>query len=71
MHKTYRPYDPDQLLMLPQAVRDFVPEGDVAHVISDVVDVLDLRAIEAVYEQEVRGYPPYHPRMMTKLWLYG
>jgi transposase len=71
MHKTYRPYDPDQLILLPQAVRDFVPAGDVAHFIGDVVDALDLSAIEAVYEHEVRGYPPYHPRMMTKLWLYG
>ena len=68
---TYRPYDPDQLLLLPQAVHDFVPAGDVAHFISDVVDALDLSAIEAGYEHEVRGYPPYHPRMMTKLWLYG
>lgn len=71
MRKTYRPYDPDQLLLLPLAVRDFVPEGDLAHFIDDVVDELDLSAIEAVYEAEVRGYPPYHPRMMTKLWLYA
>ena len=71
MHKTYRPYDPDQLLLLPRAVREFVPDGDLAHLISDVVDALDLSAIEAVYEDEARGDPPYDPRMMTKLWLYG
>ena len=71
MRKTYRPYDPEQLLLLPLAVRDFVPDGDLAHFIGDVVDELDLSAIEAVYEAEERGYPPYHPRMMTKLWLYG
>jgi transposase len=71
MHKTYRPYDPDQPLLMPQSVRDFVPEGDIAHFIDDVVAVLDLRAIEAVYEQEGRGYPPYHPQMMTRLWLYA
>lgn len=50
MHKTYRPYDPEQLILLPQAVSDFVPEGDAAHSISDVVDALDLSAIEAGYE---------------------
>jgi transposase len=71
MHKTYRPYDPDQPLLMPQSVRDLVPAGDIAHFIDDVVSVLDLRAIEAVYEQEVRGYPPYHPQMMTRLWLYA
>ena len=71
MPKTFRPYDPDQMLLLPPSVRDWVPTGDMAHFISDVVDELDLSEIEAVYEEELRGYPPYHPRMMTKLWLYG
>src|SRR5207237_6614259 len=32
---------------------------------------LNLSAIEAVYEEEDRGQPPYHPRMMTKILLYG
>jgi transposase len=36
-----------------------------------VVDQLDLPAIESVYEEEERGQPPYHPRMMTKILLYG
>jgi len=71
MPKTFRPYAPDQMLLLPPSVRDWVPEGDLAHFISDVVDVLDLSEIEDVYEEELRGYPPYHPRMMTKLWLYA
>src|SRR5487761_1716357 len=71
MPKTFRPYVPDQMLLLPPSVRDWVPEGDLAHVISEVVDALDLSEIEDVYEEELRGYPPYHPRMMTKLWLYA
>lgn len=71
MRKTYRSYEPDQPLLMPQSVREFVPEDDIAHFIDDVVAALDLRAIESVYEREVRGYPPYHPQMMTKLWLYA
>lgn len=43
----------------------------MAHFVSDVVDQLDLSAIESVYEGEERGQPPYHPRMMTKILLYG
>jgi len=39
--------------------------------VSDVVDQLDVSAIESVYEEEDRGQPPYHPRMMTKIPLYG
>lgn len=71
MQKTFRPYDPDQMLLLPPSVRDWVPAGDLAHFINDVTDELDLKAIESAYEDELRGYPPYHPRMMTKLWLYA
>ncbi len=71
MPKTFRPYDPDQLLLLPLSVRDYVPAGDIAHFISDVVDAFDLSEIEQEYEEELRGYPPYHPQMMVKLWLYG
>jgi transposase len=43
----------------------------LAYFVSDVVDQLDLSAIESVYEEEDRGQPPYHPGMMTKILLYG
>jgi len=43
----------------------------LAYFVSDVVDQLDLSAIERVYEEEERGQPPYHPRMMTKILVYG
>jgi len=39
--------------------------------VSDVVDQLDLSAIESVYEEEDRGQPPYHPRMMVKILVYS
>jgi transposase len=39
--------------------------------VSDVVDQLDLSAIHAVYGEEKRGQPPYDPRLMTKLLIYG
>ena len=48
-----------------------VQPGDLAHLIDDVVECLELSAIEAVYEAELRGAPPYHPRMMTKIRLYA
>jgi len=38
----------------------------LAYFVSGVVDQVDLSAIEAYYEQEERGYPPYHPRMMRE-----
>jgi transposase len=71
MAKTYKSYLPDQDLLLPPSLRDWLPENHLAYCVSDVVDQLDLSAIEAVYEEEDRGQPPYHPRMMTKILLYG
>ena len=71
MEKTYRPYDRDQLFLLPPALQDWLPEEHLVHFLADLVDQLDLSAITTVYEQELRGYPPYHPRMMTTLLLYA
>jgi transposase len=71
MAKTYRPYLPDQILLLPPSLRDWLPDNHLAYFLGDLIDQLDLSAIESHYEQEERGYPPYHPRMMTKILVYG
>jgi transposase len=71
MGKTYRAYLPEQDLLLPPSLHDWLPEDHLAYFVSDVVEQLDLSAIESVYEEEERGQPPYHPRMMTKILIYG
>lgn len=71
MPKGYRSYLPEQDLLLPPSLRDWLPEGHLAYYVSDVVEQLDLSAIYAVYEKEMRGQPPYDPRMMTKVLVYG
>jgi transposase len=69
--KTFRPYDPDQVLLMAPVLQDWVPEGDLAHFVSDLVETsLDLSEIFASYESE-RGYAPYDPRLMLKLLIYG
>lgn len=70
MAKTFRPYDPDQVLLLPPSLRDWLPPEHLVYFVSDVVETLDLNAIYQAYQEE-RGYPPYHPLLMTKLLLYG
>jgi len=70
MAKTFRPYAPDQMLLMPPALGDWVPEDHLARFVRDVVDALDLSAIEDTYTEE-RGYPPYDPRMMTTVLLYA
>ena len=71
MGKSYRPYYPDEELLLPPSLRDWLPEGHLAYFVSDVVDNLDLSAMDAVYGEEKRGQPPYDPLMMTKVLVYG
>jgi transposase len=71
MGKSYRPYYPDEELLLPPSLREWLPENHLAYFVSDVVDHLDLSAIEAVYGEEKRGQPPYDPRMMIKLLVYA
>src|SRR5450756_2629975 len=71
MPKGYRTYLPEQELLLPPSLREWLPEDHLVYFVSDVVDQLDLSAIHAVYEQEKRGQPPYDPRLMTKLLVYG
>src|SRR5712691_3070596 len=71
MAKTYRPYVPEQDLLLPPSLREWLPEDHLAYFVSDLIDHLDLSAITAVYEDEERGYPPYHPVMLTKVLVYG
>src|SRR3974390_2074287 len=71
MPKNYRPYLPDQDLLLPPSLREWVAEEHVVYFVSEVVDQLDLSAIHAVYGEEKRGQPPYDPRLLTKLLVYG
>ena len=71
MAKVYRPYFPEQDFLLPPSLREWLPEGYLAYFVSDLIDQLDLSQIERHYEREERGYPPYHPYMMTKVLVYG
>jgi len=69
--KTFRPYEPDQISLMPASMRDWLPSDHLAYFISDIVDNLDLSAIMERYSGEDRGYPPYHPAMMVKVLLYA
>src|SRR5271167_1603842 len=71
MGKSYRPYHPDQEFLLPPSLREWLPENHLVYFVSDVVDNLNLSALDAVYGDEQRGQPPYDPRMMTKVLVYG
>jgi transposase len=69
--KTFRAFDPDQILLMPPSLNEWLPEDHLARFVAELIDqVLDLSAIYADYG-EVRGYPPYDPRLMLRLLIYG
>ncbi|MFF5129321.1 IS1182 family transposase [Streptomyces syringium] len=69
--KRFRAFDPPQVLLLPPSLDDWLPEDHLARFVADLVDQsLDLSPILAGYTEK-RGYPPYHPRLMVRLLIYG
>src|SRR6266699_4762608 len=73
MGQVFYPYEPDQTLLLPPSLRDWVPDGHLAHFVSDTVDQLDLKALYARYEEreDGRGQLAYEPRLLLKLLIYA
>ena len=83
MSHQFKPYDRDQQFLLPPSLRDWLPAGDLAYFIVDVVEELDLSEIYEYYsvaEDEVSkrkrrkassGQPAFHPKMMVGLILYA
>src|SRR3979490_947369 len=73
VEKSFRPYHPNQVLLLPPSLEEWLPERHLARFVSELVEeALDLSAIRAAYTEERGcGYPPYDPRLMVKLLIYG
>ena len=71
MPTTFGAYQPDQPLLLPPDLQEWVPPGHLAHHVSDVVDALDLTAFYAPYEGDGRRNAPYEPSMMVKVLIYA
>ena len=80
MGQQFKPYDRDQQFLLPPSLRDWLPEGDLAYFVCELVDALDLSEFYRYYDvgdpagskrKAASGQPPYHPKMMVALLLYA
>ena len=71
MSNSYRPWNADQNGLLPPSPGEWLAEGDLVYFMLDTVRELDVSAITGRYEQEDRGFPPFHPRRMVTLLLYA
>ena len=71
MPTRFRPYQPKQMLLLSPDLREWVPEGHLAHQVSELVDGLELGAFYRPYEEDGRRNASYEPRMMVKVLIYA
>jgi transposase len=68
----FRRYDPHQSLLLPPNLDEWLPEEHLARFISEVVEEsLDLSPLIDRYANQDGGQPAVHPKMLTKLVVYG
>jgi transposase len=65
----FLPYNPEQVYLLPPSVKDVLGEDHLCFFIHRLVEKLDLRGLDADYQEERRT--AYAPAMMVKLWLYA
>ncbi|MBP6763279.1 MAG: IS1182 family transposase [Thauera sp.] len=65
----FHPIDRDTDYLLPPSVQEWLPEAHLARYVVDVVEGLDLSALERAYAG--RGTDAYHPAMLLSLLIYG
>ena len=62
--KTFKRYDPDQTMLMPTDMREWLPEDHLAYFISDIVEEMDLSAFYARYNltspHNIGEYPSGH-----------
>ena len=63
-----RPYEQDQIFLLPPSLNEWVRQDNPARVFSEIIDGLDTTAFRRPKEE---GRPAYHPAMMIKILLWG
>lgn len=62
----------NQMVLFPECIDDYIDENNPVRFIDEFVDSLDLVKLGFQYAQpKATGRPPYHPRDMLKLYLYG
>src|SRR5712671_771442 len=60
-----------QPLLLPADMMDWLPEGDIVHLIVDAVAMMDLSTFEAGYKLGRAGQAPFAPQVLLALLVYA
>ena len=64
-------WDRDQLVLFPQRLDDVIPAGHAVRLLDEILGSLDWSAWEKKYKDVDRGRPPYSPRLLASIILYG
>jgi len=63
--------DIEQLFLLPEDIRDWVPNDDFCHILIDLISILDLSSLYNDYRDDGLGGAYYHPEIMMGLIIYS
>jgi transposase len=69
--RRFKPYQPNQLFLLPPDMKQWLPDDHLVYFVMDVVSQLDLGTIYGCYDSRKGGQPPFDPRMMVALLFYS
>ncbi|MDV3704640.1 IS1182 family transposase [Sphingobacterium thalpophilum] len=65
----FKPYDSDQMQLLPPSLEELITENHPARIVKKIIDQIDIRPINRKYKGG--GASSYHPRMLLKVLVYG
>ena len=71
MARFFREPDRRQRYLLPVDMMDWLPEGDIVHLIVDAVALMDLSGFEATCKVGKAGQAPFSPRVLLVLLIYA
>jgi hypothetical protein len=66
-----RPFDREQLFLMPPSVSEWLPDGHLAWFVLDVVSELDLAGFYAGHREDGRGGAVYDPGVMLAILIYS
>jgi transposase len=67
----FRKPERHQKLLLPADMMEWLPEGDIVHLIVEAVALMDLSKFEAAYKLGRAGQAPFAPQVLLALLIYA
>lgn len=65
----FKPYNQDQMMLLPPSLDELIPEGHMVRVVNDTIDKLNIEPLLESYKGG--GTSAYHPLMLLKVLVYA